>query len=56
MDIVSGDFRRINLFKRPFNFVDEQVLERVHDYIPGRTTPREMILLEKRHVPTALHS
>ena len=45
-DIISGHFRHIDLFKTPFNFGKNDILERCEDAISG-FTPREMILIAK---------
>ena len=31
-DIKSGDFRHINLFNKPFNFSQSDVIDRVNDF------------------------
>lgn len=53
-DIVSGDFRQIDLFKPPFSFGRSAVLDAVEDYPPGYTHTRQMVLLAKADVPTKL--
>lgn len=53
-DIVSGDFRLIDLFKPPFGFTPANVIEAVDDYPPGFPAPRQMVLIAKRDVPTGL--
>jgi len=50
-DIVTGDFRLIDLFSYPFCFDRANVLDRVNDYPKGYRIPREMILIEKEFVP-----
>ncbi len=52
-DIVTGDFRLINLFEKPFIFAKDKVLHEVIDYIDGEP-PRVMVLLAKQNVPTSL--
>ena len=52
-DIVSGDFRHIDIFKKPFNFNKNDILDRCDDAISG-FTPREMILMAKENVPSSL--
>lgn len=49
-DLISGDFRNIDLFKLPFNFQEKDIVDRCDDYISG-FTPREMILVAKENVP-----
>jgi hypothetical protein len=51
-DILSGDFRPIDLFSSPFNFNSMHVVARVPDVSKGEDVSREMILVEKRFVPT----
>ena len=53
-DIISGDFRYINLFKSPFNFDPNSVIDRVLDYPCGAPVKKEMILIEKQNVPSKL--
>jgi hypothetical protein len=55
-NIITGDFRIIDLFSEPFNFDSKLVSDRVNDYPQGYSTKREMILVEKQFVPTALSS
>ena len=55
-DIITGDFRLIDIFKPPFVFDESKIIERVKDYPDGYPTPRDMILIKKRDVPTALSS
>jgi len=52
-NIITGDFRIINLFSEPFNFDPNNINNRVDDY-PKGSLRREMILVEKNFVPTAL--
>lgn len=53
-DIATGDFRLIDLTSAPFCFPADRILDRVKDYPEGHNVPREMILLPKSGVPTAL--
>jgi hypothetical protein len=53
-DIVTGDFREIDLFGAPFNFSQACVEDRVDDFPPGYAVPREMTLIKKDKVPTSL--
>lgn len=53
-NIVTGDFRIIDLFSEPFDFNPECVKDRVDDFPSGYSTKREMILVEKKFVPTHL--
>lgn len=55
-DIISGDFRLIDLFSAPFNFSKSFVYDKVNDYPQGYPIPKEMILIEKRHVPLSLEN
>lgn len=52
-DILSGDFRRIDLFSAPFGFRRDSVLEQVEDFEPGQL-PRSMVLIAKKDVPATL--
>ena len=54
-NIISGDWRLIDLFSPPFNFDANTVIDRVDDYPKGHNTPRQMILIEKINVPTTLN-
>jgi hypothetical protein len=54
LNIITGDFRIIDLFSEPFNFDPKLVSDRVNDYPIGYPTKREMILVEKQFVPTSL--
>jgi hypothetical protein len=53
-NIITGEFRLIDLFSEPFNFDSKLVSERVIDYPEGFSIKREMILMEKQFVPTHL--
>jgi len=53
-DISSGYFRLINIFKPPFDFDKNNILDRVYDCPKEYRIAREMILLEKKYVPTKL--
>ena len=53
-NIISGDFRLIDLFKNPFMFNVDKVRDRIHDYPVGHRVKREMLLLEKADVPKCL--
>ena len=52
-DIISGHFRNIDLFKKPFNFQRNHIVESCGDSIKD-FTPREMILIQKQNVPLNL--
>jgi hypothetical protein len=54
-DIITGDFRIINLFSYPFNFNNQNIVDRVNDYPKGHSLPREMILIEKKYVPKIIN-
>jgi hypothetical protein len=54
-DIVTGDFRIIDLFSYPFNFNNQKIVDRVNDYPKGHTLPREMILIKKQYVPKSIN-
>jgi hypothetical protein len=53
-NIVSGDFRLIDLFSYPFNFNEKLVVDRVKDFPKEYPVPREMILVKKEHVRTSI--
>tara|TARA_B100001057_G_C22655245_1_gene873718 strand:+ start:155 stop:925 length:771 start_codon:yes stop_codon:yes gene_type:complete len=53
-DILTGDFRYIDLFSKPFNFNNSNIYLRVEDYIKGSMAPKEMILIEKKYVPKSI--
>ena len=51
-DIKTGDFRKIDLFKSPFNFSENSILECINDYPEGHRTPKSLSLIQKEFVPT----
>jgi hypothetical protein len=53
-NIITGDFRIIDLFSEPFNFDSKYISDRVDDYPVGYPLKREMVLVEKKFVPTLL--
>lgn len=53
-DIITGDFRCINLFSHPFNFPKSGVIDNVNDFPDGHPMPKKMILLKKDSVPKSL--
>lgn len=53
-NIITGDFRIIDLFGEPFYFDPNNIKNRVDDYPKGYPIKREMILIEKNFVPTSL--
>jgi hypothetical protein len=56
-NIITGDFRIIDLFSEPFNFDAKLARDKVNDYPIGYySTKREMILVEKQFVPISLSS
>ena len=54
-NILTGDFRYIDLFSKPFNFKNSNIHSRVDDYIKGSMAPKEMILIEKKYVPKSIY-
>ena len=54
-DVITRDFRVINLFSYPFNFDNKKVADRVNDYPKGHKLLREMILIKKRYVPKSIN-
>lgn len=53
-EILTGQYRKIDLFKAPFNFDKSKVEKRFNDHPAGYDKPREMILIKKQYVPSAL--
>lgn len=53
-DVVSGDFRLIDIFRRPYYFNNQHVIDRIHDFPEGYAVPREMVLFAKKNVPNRL--
>ena len=53
-DIRTGDFRIIDLFKPPFSFNKDHILDFVQDYPNDHSKPKQMILIRKEFVPTRL--
>ena len=45
-NILTGDFRHINLFKAPFSFPEDMVIDRFADYA-APLPPRDMILIRR---------
>jgi len=54
-DIITGDYRLINLFTEPFNFKNETIIEFVDDNPKGHNTPRQMIFIAKENVPNRIN-
>lgn len=52
-DIVTGDFRLIDLFAPPFGFERDSVLTSVEDHLDGEH-PRDMVLIARKDVPKSL--
>ena len=53
-DIVTGDFRLIDLFSNPFNFDPKHLTDRISDNPKSSQRIKEMILVEKKYVPASL--
>lgn len=53
-DIVTGDFRRIDLTRTPFAIDPEAPVESFEDHPEGHSVPRKMILVRKEDMPAAL--
>ena len=51
-DIKTGDFRKIDLFKSPFNFSKDSVLECINDFPKGHRVEKSLSLIQKEFVPT----
>jgi SAM-dependent methyltransferase len=54
-DIITGDFRYIDIFSDPFNFNESLVIDRVNDCPNTDKYKREMILIKKENVPTCIY-
>ena len=53
-DIMTGDFRIIDLFAKPFHFIESSVVDRVEDFPVVHPLEREMVLIRKVDVPTSI--
>jgi SAM-dependent methyltransferase len=53
-DIITGDYRMIDIFKKPFNFKKKEVIEFINDFPPGAKFKRKLILIKKENVPKFL--
>lgn len=53
-NISSGDYRDIDIFSYPFYFNKSKVIDFIDDFPIGYRSPRQMILIEKKDVPTDL--
>jgi hypothetical protein len=53
-NIITGEYRLIDIFSAPFNFEENHIVERLLDYPKGYPIPREMVLVEKKNVPSSL--
>jgi hypothetical protein len=54
-DIITGDWRLINLLVEPFNFRSEAVIEFVDDSPKDYEFPRQMIFIAKENVPSSIN-
>lgn len=52
-DILTGDFRLIDLFSAPFGFDRESVLVEIEDFVDG-WYPRDMVMIARKDVPRTL--
>lgn len=52
-DILTGEFRIIDLFSAPFNFDENNVSDRIYEGLDANF-PRELLLIEKKYVPQPL--
>ncbi|WP_157215939.1 class I SAM-dependent methyltransferase [Flavisphingomonas formosensis] len=50
-NIVTGDFRQVDLFKPPFNFPPSIVIDRFKDYAPP-ANPRDMVMISREDIAT----
>lgn len=48
-NIVTGDFRQLDLLKPPFNFDRDHIIDRITDF-SDPAPPRDLILLRREHV------
>jgi hypothetical protein len=53
-DITSGDFRIVDIFGYPFNFHKQSAKEHIMDSSNKDKIKKEIILFEKKDVPTKL--
>ena len=53
-DIKTGDYRRINLFKPPFDFRQDKISETIDDFPIGHEKPKNMIFIKKEYVPKSI--
>mgnify|MGYP001794991048 FL=1 len=52
-DILTGDFRLIDLYSAPFGFDRDSVLVEIEDFLDG-WFPRDMVMIARKDVPKAL--
>jgi hypothetical protein len=48
-NIVTGDFRQIDLFKPPFSWPQDVVIERFEDYA-APANPRDVVLIRREDI------
>lgn len=53
-DILTGEYRRIDLFSAPFDFQPDGILDRIDESVVRGGKPRELVMLAKANVPTRL--
>lgn len=53
-DIRSGDYRRIDLFKKPYKFSQDKIIKKVKDYPHGHPKPKNALLFKKEDIPKRL--
>ena len=52
-DILSGEFRLIDLFSKPFNFKKNKVVDKIREGFNIKF-PKDMLLFEKKNVPISI--
>jgi hypothetical protein len=53
-DIKTGNYRRIDLLKPPFNFRQDKILDTINDFPIGHDKPKNMFLIKKKYVPIGI--
>ena len=52
-DILSGEFRLIDLYSKPFNFKKSKVLDKIREGFNVKF-PKDMLLFDKKNVPISI--
>lgn len=53
-DIISGDFRHLDIFKPPLNFCQQHILDTISEYSASEKIEKKMVLFSKTDVPKRL--